>query len=117
MKIQGAEFPARVTFVPDLRDRWPTGDFIVEARLGSQPWSLRIRPWSPPDDTGTCMAYVSFLMDTAPWTAGTPMRLTVGPRDVGSCIIQQIESIPKADLLERDFLDVERGGPVRAKAA
>jgi hypothetical protein len=117
MKIEGAEFPARVTFVPDLRDRWPTQDFIVEARLGSQPWSLRVRPWSAPDDTGTCMAYVSFLMDEAPWTSGEPIRLTAGARDVGSCIIRQVECIPDADLVERDFLDIELGGPVRSKAA
>jgi hypothetical protein len=87
MTIERTELPARITVASKFADRWPTQDFIVEARLASEPWSLRVRPWGDPDESGTCMAYVEFLMDEAPWVAGTPIRLTIGPNEVGSCVI------------------------------
>lgn len=117
MTVERTELLARMTFARRVADRWPAQGFIVEARLESEPWSLRVRPWGVPDETGTCMAYVEFLISEAPWTAGTPIPLTVGPHDIGFCIIPQVESVPKSDLIERDFLDLERGGPVRSKAA
>jgi hypothetical protein len=84
MKMRAGELEARVTIVVP---RHSSNEVIVEARLGSQPWSMRIRPWTPPDDTGTCMAFVSFLTDDAPWVKNTPIQLTIGAQEVGTCII------------------------------
>ena len=81
---EAAEIPARVTFSEELRGRWPTRALVAEARLDGNPWSVRLRLWSAPDDTGACMASAAFLSPDAPYEAGKPIGLTLGSTTIGT---------------------------------
>jgi hypothetical protein len=116
MTNQPNEFTARVVFDPALRARWPTTEVIVEARLLGEPWSIKLRLWSPPDETGTCMASAVFLIPDAPHVVGIPITLTLGRTVVGRCtLISKPERNPALSM-ELDFLEVSTPHPVRTAA-
>lgn len=112
---------ARVEFDESVRARWPSTatTIIVEARPESEPWSVRLELWSPPDESGLCVAWVSVLNEKAPIEAGQPTRLTLGGALIGELTLaHSLETGLAAPglVVERDFLDIEDHGPVRKAA-
>lgn len=87
---------------------------ILEARSksGGGPWSVQLRLWAMPDETGTCMANYSFLSNKAKGHLGDSFRLTLGRVKVATA---QLFKPPTFDtdteVIELDFL--ESGVPPR----
>ena len=83
-------FVARLMFKLELRDMWPTSEIVAEAHLGTEIFSLWLRLWSAPDDTGgACMADGSFLVPNISAPVNTPIRLTLGRTTIATCIIEK----------------------------
>jgi hypothetical protein len=117
MSAEVEERAARVQFDDALRARWPKSatTLVVEARPALEPWSVRLRITDAPDDSGTCLAWVSFLSDQAPIEPGKPVSLTLGPTPIGTLWLAQ-STLARGSWVERDFLDATAPGPVREAA-
>lgn len=114
MNISSNEFLARVTFENAMREQLPKAELIAEARLLGEPWSVKLRLCSPPDQTGTCMAFAMFLMADAPYVRGTPITLTFGRTVLGTFTIlaqfgAEVRKGIEEDFLERGRRHVRRG--------
>lgn len=108
--------PARVTFAEELRGRWPTKEVIAESRVDGQPWSIRLRLWSPPDETGTCVAWAETLRPEAPIPTDVPIELRLGTTIIGRCVLAGAVTPVDTGLRELDFLDPEHQRGVRDAA-
>ena len=116
MTSHHANVPARVTFSEELRGRWPTKELIAESRVDGQPWSIRLRLWSAPDETGTCMAWAETLRPDAPVRTGEPIELTLGRTVIGTCVLAKMVAPVEGAPRELDFLDASNERRVRVAA-
>lgn len=114
MTFHQANVPARVTFSEELRGRWPTREVIAEARVDGEPWSIRLRLWSAPDETGTCMAWAETLRPDAPVRSRERIELTLGRTVVGTCVLAELKPTVEGAPRELDFLDAANERGVRA---
>lgn len=105
------EAVARLRFSKELREKWPTTVLTAEAQSEGGPWSMRAELWSPPDDDGTALAWVTFLSPDAPvklLESQPSFDVTLGRTIVATCsLCPSMADIESADI---DFLESpERG--------
>jgi len=110
-----------IHFLPELQGAWPKEILTAEAHLsdedGTGPWSMRAELWSPPNESGKSLSWISFLSPEAPF-AGYPLResfnLTLGSKVVARCIIQ-VQPQYEIAYRENDFIN-NPNAPVRDAA-
>lgn len=102
---------AKLRFSKELREKWPTTVLTAEAQGEGGPWSMRAELWSPPDDDGNALAWLTFLSPDAPvelLESQPGFDVTLGRTKVATCRLELgMTDIGSAD---SDFLEYpERG--------